>query len=128
MRLSQTAPSQSFTLAKSSRELRSAYKVLKEHSVSTLPCKLTLMGFLSLSRLSPSEVHNYRAYLTRYVPLSDFLSLVAVYSFQWLPVLFHTGSALGILSFRVFPSRRAGKPLGILAFLALHNYYSQASP
>lgn len=119
---------QSFTLAKSSHELRSAYKVLKEHSVNALPRKLTLMGFLSLARLSPEEVHNYRVYLARYVPLSGFLSLIAVYSFQWLPVLFHTGSAFGILSFRVFPSRRAEYPFGILAFLALHNYNSQASP
>jgi len=119
---------QSFTLAKSSHEFRSAYKVLEEHSVNALPRKLTLMGFLSLARLSPKEVHNYRVYLARYVPLSGFLSLIAVYSFQWLPVLFHTGSAFGILSFRVFPSRRAEYPLGILAFLALHNYNSQASP
>lgn len=48
------------------------------------------------------------ACLTQFVPLSGFLNLVAVYSFDRVEALSHASSAHGVRPFRVFPSRAAG--------------------
>jgi hypothetical protein len=50
-----------------------------------------------------SEVHLLRVCLARYVPLSGFFNLLGISSSRNLPVLFHTGNALGIYPSGLFP-------------------------
>lgn len=65
-------------------------------------------------------VHCPRAYLTRYVPLSGFLSLLAAYSSASLAGLFHPADTPGILPFRAFSSHVSRTPYrSSLALLTL---------
>jgi hypothetical protein len=68
------------------------------------------MGFDPLRRLRQSGAHLPRACLTRYVALTGFLSLLALYFSRRLPALFHAGNALGVPPSRAFPPRQAGTP------------------
>lgn len=66
------------------------------------------MGFDPLRRMRQSGAHYSRACLTRYVALSGFLNLLALYFSRRLPALFHAGNAHGVLPSRAFPPRQAG--------------------
>jgi hypothetical protein len=74
------------------------------------PSPTALMGFGPLRRLRQSGAHCPRACLTRFVALSGFLSLLALYFSRRLPALFHAGNALGVPPSRAFPPRQAGTP------------------
>jgi hypothetical protein len=60
----------------------------------------------SLLAFKAIEVYLPRVYLARYVPLSGFLNLLAVYSFECPGVLFHTPDTFRVRLPEFFPHQQ----------------------
>jgi hypothetical protein len=68
-----------------------------------------LLGFGPLRRISSRGVRSTRAFHTRHLPASGFLTLLPAYSSSGRVGLFHPTNAHGVSPFRVFPSRRGDR-------------------
>jgi hypothetical protein len=68
-----------------------------------------LLGFGPLRRISSRGVRSTRAFHTRHLPASGFLTLLPVCSSSGRVGLFHPTNAHGVSLFRAFPSRRGGR-------------------